>query len=1361
MSLHNLNTPNKQWLMYLNTLSSISGDDLTIKPDTRRNLLLEVSGNNNIFIKKGTTSYNLTNLIRSDASFSNVDVSQNLNPLISTITQATGTGGTVTISGGYIIHSFRTPGSSVFIPAFSGNVEVLLVGGGGGGGGSLGGGGGGGGVIYMPSVSVTSGTSYPVVVGAGGTPENNGLVSRVFDASAAGGGTSGIHDNGIGTAGGSGGGAPSNNSILNQGGASSGNSLGPNSGFIYGNRGGNMTTTRTILNSGPSRAAGGGGAGGQVVDTDPNIIGNTGQIGAGSGGVGITNSILGTMYYWGGGGGGGASSNQLGGWGGLGGGGGGGGESGGGFGGGLAFTSGANGSSTNGGNGGANTGGGGGGGNYSHLGGTGGSGIVVIRYLQTRTITTSSLGLPSKIWGNAYINNINVTNMSVSETISNVRQIIIPQLANNTSLGNSSNMWNKAFIRDLSGISSINGRNWPVIGPRGAPGQNGTPGGPGQPGPPGLDSTTPGPPGPVGPTGPQGPAGALGVSLRATLTDISNFRITTNRRIYQEISGDISWSAVNGYYGLAKDAYPSLNPYSSGDLAVRTWTARTVPQANNWSSVCWSPQLRIFVAVAINGSNRVMISSNGVDWIARLAAQDNQWRSVCWSPELRRFVAVSIDGNNRVMYSSNGLDWTSAPVITNGIYDWISVCWSPELGLFVSVSQYDNRHMYSNNGINWTVIIRSYASDWRSVCWSPQLILFVAVSSGEPKISKNGIDWTQITLLTPTPLWTNGTFWKSVCWSPQLGLFVAVADGGTYKAMTSSNGINWTYILNVPSGTWWNVTWSPELELFVASAHSGNIMTSPDGINWTSRTALAGIWYSSCWSPELGIFVAVGYGTNRVMTSSLKGRPPTSYNVFDNTYIIIPPVIASGGNVTTSALHTIHSFTNVGTTTFTVTYPCSIEYLVIAGGGSGGSGRGGGGGAGGVLSGSTILQAGSYTITVGAGGASTPNDNQGIDGGSSSIGTLIVATGGGGGGGWHIRSGRNGGSGGGVCAPTSDSPGTGINGQGFSGASQGSDNAGGGGGGAGGGGDGSTGGIGISTTIRGSLEYYAGGGGAGGYGNEYGLAYGGVYAQSYGTYGGGNGSDGSRPNYQDAKPNTGGGGGGQITYYSGAGGSGIVIIRYLTIPNISTNSINENGIWDFSNINVRYLSVNNINVESDDRLKHNEIAITNGLDVIDRLTPKFYQKTQVLLDASYNGDLSGHAWSYEAGLIAQEVLQISDLSYVVGGGDYYEQKYNLITQTNEISYNYYDQNANNYELSNNYYQQRANNYEVSYNLIAQAYNLNYNSVFVYGLAAIKELHAKVKAQDSSILNRQAIINSLITRIEALESVKQDVSNNIV
>jgi hypothetical protein len=95
MSLHNFNSSNKSWKMYSKIITSINSDDLTITPYDGKDLLLEVSGNNNIIFKKGTNSYILDNLINdgtggggtgiingSDASFSNVDVSVNLNPLI-------------------------------------------------------------------------------------------------------------------------------------------------------------------------------------------------------------------------------------------------------------------------------------------------------------------------------------------------------------------------------------------------------------------------------------------------------------------------------------------------------------------------------------------------------------------------------------------------------------------------------------------------------------------------------------------------------------------------------------------------------------------------------------------------------------------------------------------------------------------------------------------------------------------------------------------------------------------------------------------------------------------------------------------------------------------------------------------------------------------------------------------------------------------------------------------------------------------------------------------------------------------------------------------------------------------------------
>ena len=326
-------------------------------------------------------------------------VSANITASIQVFRPTTTTGGTITTSGSYTIHSFKT--SDTFTPSFTGTVQVLIVGGGGGGGANIGGGGGGGGVIYMPSVNVTAGTGYSIVVGAGGASETNGQNSTAFTAIAAGGGRGGKYHAGSGFSGGSGGGAGANDDIINTCGGTSGNSLGTNSGTIYGNRGGNMLVART---ADPTRAAGGGGAGGQGLDTNSNIVGNTGQTGAGSGGVGLANDILGTSYYWAGGGGGGAwgqTSTQTGGYGGWGGGGGGAANSFGGTGGGFALNSGSSGgvnpsvsSSVGavGGAGGPNTGGGGGGGNWSAgLGGKGGSGTVVIRYLTINTPTTGNL----------------------------------------------------------------------------------------------------------------------------------------------------------------------------------------------------------------------------------------------------------------------------------------------------------------------------------------------------------------------------------------------------------------------------------------------------------------------------------------------------------------------------------------------------------------------------------------------------------------------------------------------------------------------------------------------------------------------------------------------------------------------------------------------------------------------------------------------------------------------------------------------------------------------------------------------------------------------------------------------------------
>ena len=81
----------------------------------------------------------------------------------------------------------------------------------------------------------------------------------------------------------------------------------------------------------------------------------------------------------------------------------------------------------------------------------------------------------------------------------------------------------------------------------------------------------------------------------------------------------------------------------------------------------------------------------------------------------------------------------------------------------------------------------------------------------------------------------------------------------------------------------------------------------------------------------------------------------------------------TGGTVTVSGTNRIHTFTSSGT--LNCTGNGTANFLAVAGGGSAGSSNNtvaGGGGAGGVLSGSTSLSAGSYTITVGAGGMGLP-----------------------------------------------------------------------------------------------------------------------------------------------------------------------------------------------------------------------------------------------------------------------------------------------------------------------------------------------------------------------------------------------------
>jgi hypothetical protein len=267
-----------------------------------------------------------------------------------------------------------------------------------------------------------------------------------------------------------------------------------------------------------------------------------------------------------------------------------------------------------------------------------------------------------------------------------------------------------------------------------------------------------------------------------------------------------------------------------------------------------------------------------------------------------------------------------------------------------------------------------------------------------------------------------------------------------------------------------------------------------------------------------------------------------------------------------------------------------IDYLLVGGGGSGGSRHAGGGGAGGLVKGSNVSLSGitSLNIKVGNGGTavipSALNYAVGVNGETSTIvknvgsGSFssISAAGGGGGESGGVGA-KSGGSGGGSQTSTTSTPVSGQGNRGGTGGVGSSEWWSGGGGGAGGvGGNGASnaGGVGgagaiwnsdFTTTIAtalglaqtnqtsGNQVYFAGGGGGSITSSNPGS--GGLGGGGAAVLGNGTATSGTA--------NSGGGGGGSGCCnggWSGAGGSGVAILRYPANSGL-TLSINTTPIF--------------------------------------------------------------------------------------------------------------------------------------------------------------------------------------------------------
>jgi len=386
-----------------------------------------------------------------------------------------------------------------------------------------------------------------------------------------------------------------------------------------------------------------------------------------------------------------------------------------------------------------------------------------------------------------------------------------------------------------------------------------------------------------------------------------------------------------------------------------------------------------------------------------------------------------------------------------------------------------------------------------------------------------------------------------------------------------------------------------------------SFITPSSGISWQSSvktsgfTAVAGEGYfcnttSSAFTvtlpatPTAGQQVAVvdyagTFDTNALTISpngnKIEGATDNLALTGEREGVLLVYIDSTQGWLATSGI-------NEGTDALSPT-PYSIDFLVIAGGGSGGFGGspntpggyvGAGGGAGGYRTSTQTVNAGTViTVTVGDGGA-TKTSSTGVNSGSNSSisgsGLTTVTSAGGGGGGANGVNGANGGSGGGSGATDSLSPGGTTFGSGntpSTSPSQGNNGGagfdgsvivtmtGGGGGASAVGGNsptsspykGGNGGAGTASSITGSSVTRAGGGG-GSVDNIAGTV------STGGSGGGGNGACKSpsltASTAGTANTGSGGGGGndGSGLNNGGAGGKGVVILSVPTAKYSSTTT---------------------------------------------------------------------------------------------------------------------------------------------------------------------------------------------------------------
>eukprot|EP00942_MAST-04A_sp_MAST-4A-sp1_P014641 g14641.t1 len=209
--------------------------------------------------------------------------------------------------------------------------------------------------------------------------------------------------------------------------------------------------------------------------------------------------------------------------------------------------------------------------------------------------------------------------------------------------------------------------------------------------------------------------------------------------------------------------------------------------------------------------------------------------------------------------------------------------------------------------------------------------------------------------------------------------------------------------------------------------------------------------------------------------------------------------------------------------------------------------------------------------------------------------------------------------------------------------------------------------------------------------------------------------------------------------YNGSNNNGFRVTgssRTITIQNDEINS--SGGLYlNYNGGGVHYGSSGT--QLSDNRIKHNEKPLSNALKIINKLKPQKYFKSFKMYDENHHYELDSNGnpitndkFSIETGLIAQDIQQIEELSYLVK--EMPDKSY-----TEEIDV--LDENGE--EVFDNSGNKQKTTKVIS---VPSRLSLSYNDIFVYNIKATQELHAeneKLKNKFSEMKEDVKLLKALL------------------